>query len=121
MTSEFAAGLWGYGAWGAIQLGALLALLAGLLGFLRKTTLARIASFLAATVALVGLTAQRESYRLMMLTGDYNSADETIRSQWAPFAMFGLVFVLGIVTLVWLFIQVRAAQKPTAVSPGSGS
>lgn len=110
MTSDFAAGSWGYGGWGGIQLGALLSLVAGLLGFMKKITLARWASFLAAAVALVGLTLQRESYRLMMLTGDYNVADETIRSQWGPFVMFGLVFVLGIATLVWLFVQVRRAQ-----------
>lgn len=112
-TSNFAAGQWGLSSWSMILFGAFLALLAGVVALWRRFTPARWAALLAAALGLVGLTLQRESYRLMILTGDYNAADQLIRTQWGPFAMFAVTFLLGIATLLWLFVQVRRAQRAT--------
>jgi hypothetical protein len=111
--SPFAIGDWGAAAWVILLFGAVLSLVAGIVGFLGRVGLARWPASLAAVSALTGLVIQRESYRLLMLSGDYNPSDMTVRAQWGAFAMFAIVLVLGIATLVWLFRVVRAAQRST--------
>jgi hypothetical protein len=111
--SQFAADTWGATAWGMLLAAAALAFVAGIAGFFNRIGLARWPASLAALAALLGLLIQRESYRLLMLGGDYSRSTQAVRAQWGPFAMFVVVLLAGIATLVWLLRIVRAAQRST--------
>ena len=110
-SSQFAASDYGVVAWIMLLIAAALAIVSGITGFLQRVRLARWPASLAALTALTGLVLQRESYRLMMLTGDYDQSAQAVRAQWSPFAMFALVLLAGLATLIWLLRLVRAAQK----------
>jgi len=115
--SQFAASAWGAAAWGMLLAAAALAFIAGIAGFLNRIGLARWPASLAALAGLSGLMIQRESYRLLMLSGDYNPSAQAVRAQWGPFAMFAVVLLLGIATFIWLLRVVRAAQRSTTAVP----
>ncbi len=110
-SSQFAIGDWGMAGWILILGGGFLSLAAGIIGLFRRIGLARWPAALATVAALTGLVIQRESYRLIMLAGDYDSATVAVRPQWGAFAMFVVVLLLGIATLVWLLRVVRDAQR----------
>lgn len=110
-SSQFAASDFGVAAWIMLLIAAVLAIISGISGFLKRVGLARWPASLAALTALTGLVIQRESYRLLMLTGDYDQSAQAVRTQWSPFAMFGITLLAGIATLIWLLRLVRAAQK----------
>jgi len=65
----------------------------------------------AALAGLLGLVFQRESFRLEMLAGDYNSVSQPVRMQWGPFLMFALALVIGLVTLGWMLMHVRRTPE----------
>src|SRR3972149_864942 len=70
--SQFAIGDWGAAAWVMLLFGAVLALVAAVAGFLGRIGFARWPASLAAVSALTGLVIQRGSYRLLMVTSDYD-------------------------------------------------
>jgi len=91
--------------------GAVAALVGGVFGFTRWKPLLRAVAVLASLGALIGLTLQRESYRLWKLAPDYNPDRVTVDAQWSPFVMFLIAALIGIGALIWLLIWVREAQR----------
>lgn len=92
--------------------GATLAIISGVAGrAMGVNALSRWLVTAAALIGSIGLLIQRESFRLESMRPYYDPFAQTIRTQWAPVAMFVAALLVGIGVLVWLLMQIRRPSK----------
>lgn len=82
-----------------------------------RSTVAKWLITLAAPFGMLGLLVQRELYRLEVMSPFYSPFAEQVRTQWSAVALFAVTFILGLVVLLWLFVQVR--RVPPAATHSS--